>query len=618
MEKISVTLEETSVLENIEQIENTLLVRSNNKYCLYNTFKKEFVSEEFTKRVIFDKDKEYFILFKDDGEMLIYDCVLEKYIVSGFRAFMVYGDYSVVVLLDDYGKKHLFDKYIFKTDTSIIERKFEKIERIYDDTKKQYYKVINDDGLYLYITGLGFISFAGYADIKYLCSHEDEIYFEVIDDSLNKNIYNIRSGFIGSIKYEDIFIDTKQPSLIYLQNEQGISVYDINLDSWLLNDIYCDHVKLVSSSNKMEGNTLQYGEYRFVASKDDIKELLNVEFNLKVFRKEGNRPSYKVKVSSLARNYNDIEYDEKYEIAFLKKGDKKGLFIKNAHFTSLIEPRYDDVKYLGDGIYELNRDNFSVIARLQVILKFLVNNCQVIDSSNYGIIYKIDEKYGLVLTKKTLNSESDLVIPAIYNSIIHLVGPFFEVSLNGKKGIYRLGDLIIPIQYDDICIKDIENNGSTYFSLKKESGEYDFATYKNDELSFLNTEFKNVIFFSDLMILKDEELIHFYDYKMNLIKSISSSIRLTMSKYRNTGNYIYSIGDEDYIFKNNALIKVLCKRNKLYIGVYESDYGYVVVNEYVQERFNEQCSIINSCNLEEFNKTLKSLNEKTLKLRPKD
>ena len=622
MEKISRVIKEKSILEELNQIGNTLLVKSDNKCYLYNVLSKKFVSIGVSKRVICDKENNIFILFKDDGEMLVYDCIDEKYILNGYKAFMIYGDYDVILLLDELGKKHLFDKSIFRYDENAVKEAFDKIARIYNGGKNQYFKGKNDDDLSLYITGTGSFSFPEWSDIRFLCRVSDDVFFELENEYKKKGVYSINNGFLSNNLFDEVTLNSS--NLIYLKNGDKISIFDITLNTWILKDIICEEIRLLGCNQKQENNISIYGEYRFVVNKSKIKELIGVDFNLQSLGKLKNRPTYNIKVTSLARNYNEIEYDENYDIAFLKKGDKKGVFIKNSHFTSLIEPRYDNVKYLGKGLYELNRDGKSVIARLQIILKFLIENCKIENHSNYGIIYEKENKYGILIPKEISNKGEDIIIPPIYDSIRHLGSEYYEVEKDFKKGIYKKDELIIPLEYKSINIhgdseeNNIEFSKHIYFSLQKENNLFDFVTLSNGELSYMTNEFRNIIFFPDFIMFKDDEMIYLYNYQMNLLKSLQANVKISVFKNKNmnVSSYLYCIDKDGYIFKTNKLVKVHTYEKEMFVSAYESEYGYVIVNSYDKNKFNQVCSVLDGISEEEFDKTIKQLNDKHLTLRP--
>ena len=163
----------------------------------------------------------------------------------------------------------------------------------------------------------------------------------------------------------------------------------------------------------------------------------------------------------------------------------------------------------------------------------------------------------------------------------------YEVEDNKKKGIYHLGKLIIPIEYDDISLsyspeyKNIDDAKDIYFALKKENStilakrkNYHFKdTDESVKLEELG-EYKDVLFFKDIIVVKKLLNTLIYDYNGKLLGKFPFGTTVTsfdISKDKYKPRIIYCINNDYCFYKDVFLEKYYKEDVDIYFATYETD-----------------------------------------------
>ena len=205
-----------------------------------------------------------------------------------------------------------------------------------------------------------------------------------------------------------------------------------------------------------------------------------------------------------------------------------------------------------------------------------------------------------------------------YNNIIRATHDSFkphgkylyEVEDNKKKGMYFLGKLIIPIEYEDITLsyspeyKNIDDADYIYYALRKDNSSI-LAKRKNynykdlDESTELEVlgEYKDILFLKDIIVLKDLLNTFIYDYNDKLLGKFPFDTPVTsfeVAEDNFSKKTIYCINDDYYFYKDGNLEKYYKEDIDMYLTTYETDTEMFEASSYKKDVLDKFVSNIDS------------------------
>lgn len=592
MEKINTIVIENSSYDIIVLINNIAYIKSiTGKTGLFNIQTNELIGDMDNYRTIYDIERKIYIqiLFKNEIQdnnlhsersirVRIYDALNQKIIADNFELIKSYrDDFGFIALKSPIdGKIHLFNKFTFRNSNDIFDLALEDAKILYDSHRITYFvitingkkglfhSVINDYEFSVNPILVAQIEFDDIEKMPHIAvlTKNNEKYFLFDDKSCEI-----------SEKFESITVDEKNDNIVYCKKGNKTHIYN-SVSQELLLIVESD--KIIYSSKY--GNYLNYnnGEYVFFLEKNGKSGLISAEINDKI-KKSNNGGSFVSEL--LPTDYDEIKQD--FNRFYLKKNDKMGLFIKgNSNINQFIDTIYDNIDYLGENYFALYNGKYCDIKCILPSIQYapIVTKCEIVRKTKFGIIYKKDEKYGIVLTDKQNNRT---IIPNEYDSILNVLEYYFILEKNSKKGFMHLGKMIIPMDYDDIQIGgSYEKNGSLsdaeilYLSLRK-GNKFKVAKMHNykyvlADVEFINNQsFDSIDFYKDIMVFKNQDFTYIYDYKEKLLNTYptqTSVIEFERScsneNQYNSRDYVYLINDTYFYYKDGSFVKALVDENE--------------------------------------------------------
>ena len=607
MKKTSIIVKEKNTYDVNMLINNTAYVISiTGKTGLLNIKTNEIIGEMDNFYITYDaKDKFYYQEkeIEDIGEsskknnlnsrkiVKIYDALNEKMLVDGWEVVKNFGDHyyglaAVKSPIDD--KIHLFDKDACRKPTNIFDMPLDDVENLYSNYNNTYLVVTMNGKKGLYQTGDKGSSLI------------TPIEFDNIEKMPNIIVYTKgnEKHFVcpaGNRKVSESFntisIDEWNKDIVYGKKENTTYVYNTTEQKLLLKTD-CDEIKFF----RRKGDYCS--EFLFITKKDDKLGLMSSIIDNGI-RKYSNLEAKGITL--LEPNYDKITEDNNGNF-YLEKDKKIGIFLGDySYHDNLVNPEYDKIDYLGDSYYALYKGDSCDIGRVDISTPYqpIVTNCQIEADLSRGVIYKKDDLLGLLL----LNSScKDAVTPNEYDKISCVGEYYFILEKNGKKGVLHLGEIIIPMEYEDIAFgarnskyRNQTDSNTVYFALKKGEKEYELAKridyhYYNSSnngnsnrdcpIEFISNHiFEGIEFLKDIMVLKDPSHVYVCNYEENLLKTFPSNTLITSfakpgdeyAKKRNNKDDFYCVDGTYYYYKDGKFEEAYIEENDFYVTTYETD-----------------------------------------------
>lgn len=361
--------------------------------------------------------------------------------------------------------------------------------------------------------------------------------------------------FICTYDIDDV-AGTYKTKAVNEKNEEILTGYDkieaIDNHDSKQNIWYEDNVLRVSKDGKyglvdFNGQELLPCEY------DEITALDGVTSNLLV-KKSGNVGLVNEKGQTIinAQYKNIIKLQEGYknEYIIINEDNKYGLISTSG--TILIEPKYDDLKYL-------NNSNLFAVKESGVWKLVSAENGEILINDGYSNI---------------VDAKSDNVI---------------VVNKDGKYGaVTKQNEEKIALQYEDL-----KYAFSIYYIAKKD-GKYGIINSENEVV--VNFEYQNMIYVeSGGFIEADKTETETVIFDNNLGQKVTGII----SEINTDKGYIKVYANDDYKYYNFKLEEKnssdILTENTLYLSKKDGKYGYVnktgtVVVDYIYDDATEQNS----------------------------
>lgn len=604
------------------------------KSGLMNTTTKEIVSSIDSFYTIYDEEGHFFYQTKmlkntieDSNNNLywnetinIYDTLNKKMLVKDAKYYEVHEGYGCLILKND-ENYYIFDKILYRQGVNILKYNFSNIETLkYTYLGSKILKVTVNDKKGLYAFGKGIIVPIAYDNIESYYNNEVLIFTKDNKKYFSFYDYFKRNNFNGltplSNAFDEINIKSTNVSLhewmdlMYCKINDLYYVYELQRKKLLLK-ISCEEIELITTFNR---------KLIFKIKKDGLYGLISVL----------DYPINKIEVKTLLLPiYKNITYekghsetgyleDKTVHIFYLENNDSLNLYILNSFTSSntLITENCTKITYLGYYHFAFYHGLYCDIVESRDSLKTIVKNCLIEEKNNYNnitIIYKKNYKLGLLII-----TGRNYLIEANYTKVNYLNFGFSILEENDKKKLFHY-DKCLTQKYDDIKVANYsayDYCGPAYAALKRKNlwliAELKNNGYNNISLEKLNGKlYTEVLFFHDILALRDTEKLAIYNGKLELLatypqETIIYEVKTSPAYYANTNKYMYVIDDWYYQYKDNKLEEIFLEDAFLNVAAYNSDFGYVVVNDFNKDKYYEKCAKISNFTQSGMDKLLES------------
>ena len=535
----------------------------------------------------------------------IYDALNEKTLVDGWEVVKNFGDYYELVVVKSPvdGKLHLFDRYACRKPTNIFDMSLDDVEELYSEYNDTYLVVTAHDKKGLYHHNCYNIVPSLVTPIEF---DNIEKFPNIIVYTKNKQKYFVYTGKDRktSNDFDTITIDKKNKNIVYCKKDDKIYVYNTEAQELLLSTD-SDEIKYIYKNGDSYNDC--YGEFFFEIMKDGQFGMMSSEISYET-RKAG----VGAKVSTLLPpNYDEIITD--YDVSYLKKDGKIGLFIGNSYHNQVIEPKYDDIDSLGYNYFALYTDGLCDIGKATSYAPFTpsITHCEITKTMYRGFIFKKNDKYGLLLPNC---NHKDVITQPQYDSVSSVAKHYFLLEKNNKKGLMHLGKIMLPIEYDEISVgglygkyEELSDAKVLYFALRKgtkyELAKIDNYQYGEADVEFLSNHlFDAIDFFREIMVFKDEIYSYIYDYNEKLLKTLPTDTLITpiakpcdeYDEQHNYRDYFYCIDGVYYYYKDGKFEEVFTEENDFYVTTYETDTDSFEIKTLSKQEHDAFCDYIDT------------------------
>lgn len=639
MKKTSTIVKEKNTYEIDVLINNTAYIKSvTGKTGLLNIKTNQIIGDMDNYYTIYDTHGQFYYqektIEKSSEEnnwttrktVRIFDALNERLLVDGFEVGKKFrNQYDLTALKSPIdGKLHLFDRYACRKHTNIFDMPLDDIEYLFSEYNDTYLVVTvnGKKGLYYHncydktpslITPIEFDNIEKLHNII-VYTKNNQKYFECTGRDGKK-----------SSTFDEIKLDDNNKNIAYCKKGNQIYVYNTEAQELLLSTD-ADEIKYMYKNGDIYND--YHGDFFFEIMKNGKYGVISSEINNEI-RKAGTG----AKVSTLLPpKYDEIERTRGG--LYLKKDGKIGLFIGNSYHNQVIEPKYDDIDFLGYNYFALYTNGLCDIGKATSYNPFRtsITNCEVAEYFDNALTYKKNGKYGLLFA----DGRHDEIIPPEYDSISNVAKYYFILGQNNKKGLMHLGKIIIPVEYDEISVggqyekySSLKDSEVLYFSLKK-GKKHELAKLRNwqyvdTDVEFVsNHTFDTIDFFRDVMVFKDQVHSYIYDYNEKLLKSLPVSTSITAygrpyeddyDKERGYKKYFYCIDGVYYYYKDGKFEEVYTEINDLYSTTYETDSDSFEIRSYNKDEHDSFCSTIDFQEDAEAEKSLIEMSEKGISKR---
>ena len=632
MKKISTIVKEKNTYEIDILINNTAYIKSvTGKKGLLNIKTNQIIGDMDNYYTIYDTHGQFYYQEKTIEEsskennfnsrktVKIYDALNEKLVVDGWEVIKSFGDhYNLTVVKSPIdGKLHLFDRYACRKPTNIFDMPLDDVEKLYSRYNETYLVVTMNDkkGLYHHncyneipslITPIEFDNIEKLPNII-VYTKGDKKYF-VFTDKDSKT----------SADFDEITVDEKNKNITYCKKGNKIYVYNTEAQELLLSTD-ADEIKYMYKYIYKNGDSYNdyYGNFFFEIKKNGKYGVISSEIN-----NETCKAGTGARISTLLpTKYDEIESGRSG--LYLKKDGRIGLFVGDSYHNQLIEPKYDDIDYLGYNYFALYTNGLCDIGKVSSYNPFIpsITSCEIEKDYGNALSYRKNGQYGLLFA----DNRHDTIIPPEYDSISNVAKYYFVLEQNNKKGLMHLGKIIIPIEYDELSIggqygkySSLEDAKVLYFALRKGkvyelAKKHNYQSVDTDVEFVSNHTFDTIDFFREIMVFKDQAQAYIYDYNEKLLKTLPVNTSITAyerpSDSKNK-DYFYCIDGVYYYYKDGKFEEVYTESNDLYLTTYEIDVDSFEIRSYNKGEHDLFCSTIDSQEEVEAEKSLIEMSEK--------
>ena len=476
MKKYNGTTQEKSMYCIDKVIDDIALISSSDagKSALLDIKTNKLINEIDNYENKMDKDEHYFYqkrmidiaddtcTVKRNSEKIevisIYDTLNKKMVIEDCQVIMdriysgswLFRNYAVVKSLND-GKYYIFDSKLYRKHSEIINMGFDNVERISDS----YYLVTDKNKKGIFKLDTGILHEIEYDDIEIYNDKWPYVY--ILTKGKEKYFTSFSPDNKLSTSYDDITIENIDKEceatirVLYCKKDDNIKVFLVfnrnkSNKSISLFDFNCDDIKHFDYIKREDIIDTADGEYYFITIEDGKKGLVKcvIKNSQRISSKNMAEPIYD-DIICKDRNFLlykdgkiDIIRDESYfnEKYYSKPSNMNGKMYYNNIYSLY---GYDHVDIIDTGFYVLCKDGRNYITGIKMSYS-LVDIDAVVDIYKNNVIYEKNGRYSIYTSYESGIINSDI---GWYDNITHLGAGYFEVTTNGKKGIWYNDKLII-------------------------------------------------------------------------------------------------------------------------------------------------------------------------------
>ena len=608
MKKIITTKKEKDFY-NIETIiDDVALIESSisGKSGLLNIKTNELIGEIDYYSTFFDINNKFYNLVKEINNeyfLNVYDVLKHKYVVKDYNIVKQFGQCGYVSLLKETNSDelHFLDMHNLRNEKNIFDLEIDNANIFLESCNERFYVLSKNNSMALYKHGSGLVTNFEYDDIN---SKNGVTFFYK-----NNKVRFSKDGKYDSISKE--FDEIKFYGwLLYCKD---------GVDTYIYSNSYFD-IKLIRKTD----NISKLATYFSYVVKNRITEYLFIEED------KNNKKSLissivydnseRIEEKVLASNYDEITINNDYEYMrifqfYLEKALKKELFLYDSCNSKNIG-NYDNIEYFGHDIFAFTNNNSTDIKKITINKEpqLIVKNCHIVNHTGQGIIFSQKTDLNNELLGMYYYDEGDYynsIIDATHDSIKPHGKYLYEVVDNNKKGMYFLGKLIIPIEYEDISFgyspkyENIDDACDIYYALRKNKSsilakrkKYEFKSLdEHNKLEVLG-RYKDIFFYKDIIVLKKALKTIIYDYNDKLLGEFPFNTTVTSYEVPKDDKFrkktIYCINDNYYFYKDGNLEQYYKEDIDIYLTTYETDTEMFEASSYKKDILDEFTNYIDS------------------------
>ena len=545
------------------------------------------------------------------NKISIYDVSYKYFTVTNWNLITQINNNIFILKSPLNGKIHLLDTKNIRSPQSIFHLSLDTVESIPEHSK--YLIITKSSQATLYNIDSPLITKFSFDSIDYI----NNIFIYYKKNKISFAPKNNPQKITG--EFNSLTFDPNNSDIIYCQKDTTTFVYSLKHNSLLLK---VQDTEIAFKCNVCRNN---YKGILFEIKQAEKLGLISVNKNLAKsvtdflpapvpakaefsndIKKEAMEESNSETSVLLNPEYDVIDFDKANSLFYLKKANKLGLLVGDYYGDHLLAPNYDKIKNLGNHFFALYKDNLWNIVTtnsLDSSTEFtkIITNCQALTGDiSKGIIYQKNGKKGLVLIK---NFQVEKIIPNEYDDITKGAKNYFVLEKNHQKGLMLSGEIIIPVQYDEIsfgerakysfCFDDMLlslKKGTNYELVKLETAS-NLTDMPN--LKKLHNVYQKVKFYHQLIEIKDQNHTYIYDNNLDLITTLplNTSVSEITSK---DGTIIYCLDGNYYYCQEGKLIAMFTEESTLYITTYETNNYSFEVQSFDENEHNTFCDFIDS------------------------
>lgn len=624
MKKTSTIVKEKRAYQTLMLINNTACIRTTTgKTGLLNIKTGKLIGNlDNYNTIYYDESGQFYTQIKKIEDptkenwqypesLRFYDAKEERLLVDGWKIIELFDLYHNLCAVESPvdGKIHIFDKSLWRSTINIFDNGFDSVKFLYENGYCVYLTVTINGKTGIYCKGKGLITPIEFDEI--------EIKSKITIFTKNSKKYFAFNGEFekNSIEFDEIKFDKNNSNIVYCKLGSTIFTYN-TIPQVLILKLDCEDIRFVEIS----GDNYD-GTFFFIFKNNNKYGIVSAEMSYLNRKIKGQEPKENILLSAI---YDNINYDHGFFC--LNKNAKVGVFADAGYKYVCIEPKYDRIENLGKEFYAFYTGEYCDIFRISSPSKPLITGCKIVENLDDGLIFEKNNLYWLFQPNirefkyKYSSYEKDIVLDN-YDKIKHLGKGYFELEKNGKKGVNYRGLIIIPLEYDEIEL-NFQGHEKAYFLLEKAEKVIELvkkrhSDYIDSEVEVVsNHTFDEIKFFNDIMVLKDKTNCLIYNYdEERLLKVLPVDTEIEQICYDK--KILYRIDGIFYFYGDGRFEEAYMENCDLYVTIYESDYGLVVVNSYDKAKHEEKCKLIEDGGKENFDQTLISIYEKNPKIQEK-
>lgn len=596
MKKASLNLNQQFIYDIDFVLENTAVAISiDKKVGLLNIKTGDIVGEFGNYHTIYDSSQKIYFQENSDNKqnLRIYDALNEKIVVDNWECISKKCNFHYIILKSPNDKYHLFVMEKFRKKEDPFYDEYDNIEYLGDKYNEMFFSCTKNNKKAIYSSTKGFLSDFRYDNIEFndqiiIYTEDNEMFFE-------RGYYDCKR----SERFNKVIVCNKYKGLMITKKNSKCSFYLNYFDC--LFTIDCDDMKFVKEENCGFGER----EYYFIIEK-------NGKFGIGLAKNKSFR-------TIVYPQYDNIEYDSSEGVFVLHYGHNIG----KVYGDTIFPAKYRNIERLDYSFYATYEDNTrnknmnlncNIVKAINNSFQIVIDNCKIIKKLGSYIIYKKDDKYGILIFDCQYTNGYEAFYG--YDNIKYLEKGFFEIDKDGNKGLFYNDEVLMSPKYKLILSRF--NYDHTTIALKMNNDKFKLIQEnRNSNIEIGEKVYKNVMFLEDVMILHDMRYMYVCNYSNEVLKKFPKDTVVTQIKIpigKSNSKTAYKIGHDIYYKINNQFEKITTGNYLLYSTAYELDNATIVVNSSNQDEHTKKCQEFESIKEEKINQILENeyLKNKTL------